>query len=266
MSVAVRTPLFVPRRGESLAREAFLDRMRDALVDPRFIFLASPGDHLTSLDESGHGAVITHNASLIGRKTVLGKGIAVTFDGTSHFSTAPDNDRLSFNVAGLTDLPLTVFAHLNVTDTAARRLIISKFNNTAATSEWEFFVEADDHMAAIIRDQSLTQNTSRLADAAVTQGSWHTLAMTYDGSGGALAGNGITFYQDGVLVASTPTNNASYVAMENLGGVLEIGTDTGGTLRFFAGSMAVVTVAGGVRSAAELLNLTNLCRDYFGAF
>ncbi len=59
-------------------------------------------------------------------------------------------------------------------------------------------------------------------------GSWHHLAVTYDGRGGATAANGITIYIDGVAVPVTRINNPAYVAMENLTAPLQIGRESNG--------------------------------------
>lgn len=76
-----------------------------------------------------------------------------------------------------------------------------------------------------LRDQSAqasavvytTTNYSALA------GTWHHLAVTYDGRGGATAAAGLTLYLDGVAVPVGRDTAAGYVAMENLAAPLVIG-------------------------------------------
>ena len=68
-----------------------------------------------------------------------------------------------------------------------------------------------------LRDAS-AKATASVYTAAVRRrciGSWHHLAVTYDGRGGATAANGLTIYIDGVAAPVTRINNPAYVAMEN---------------------------------------------------
>ena len=71
-----------------------------------------------------------------------------------------------------------------------------------------------------LRDTSAqaTASVYTSASQAALIGSWHHLAVTYDGRGGATAADGLTFYIDGVAVPVTRINNPAYVAMENLTG------------------------------------------------
>jgi len=81
-----------------------------------------------------------------------------------------------------------------------------------------------------IYDESADALTTRTSNSAVSVG-LHFIVVTYDGTGGASAGNGMTMYVDGVAVASSAGNNGSYVAMENLSASVFVGafTGTGGT-------------------------------------
>lgn len=262
MSLAVHRVLYHEnRRGESIARQAFLNDLRVALVDPRFIWVPGISDHLTSLDESGNEALITHNSTLISRKSTLGKGLAVTLDGSTAYATTPDAGRYSFNLIGLTDLPFTIVALCNVTDTAAARTILSKF--ATSNREWQFLLDANDLLTLILTDESAGVAPQRASDAAVTQASWRLFGVTYDGSGGATALDGVALYDNGAALASTATNNAAYVAMENLTQQVAVGMRAAAALPY-SGSMALVALAAGARSAAEMADIANLVKDYFG--
>ena len=61
---------------------------------------------------------------------------------------------------------------------------------------------------------------------AALAGSWHHLAITYDGRGGATAAAGVTIYIDGLPVAVTRINHQAYVAMEHLTIPLSIGRES----------------------------------------
>ena len=76
-----------------------------------------------------------------------------------------------------------------------------------------------------LRDSSANAVVSAytLASQSALVGSWHHLAVTYDGRGGASAAAGLAIYIDGVPVPVTRNNNAAYVSMENLAAPLQIG-------------------------------------------
>ena len=74
-----------------------------------------------------------------------------------------------------------------------------------------------------MRDRSVGAVVNRGSDANPTQGVWHHYVMTCDGTGGATAADGITFYEDGAVFDSTAANNGSYVGMENQSAVLGLG-------------------------------------------
>jgi hypothetical protein len=111
---------------------------------------------------------------------------------------------------------------------------------------------------------ALNQDTVRSSDAAITQGSWRLFGATYSAAtGGATAGNDISLYQDGAVIASTPTNNASYVAMGDKGGPVEIGSIIAHTAHFMDGSLALIAVCQKALSAADHAAIAALCRRYF---
>ena len=158
----------------------------------------------------------------------------------------------------------SLVALINVTATAAQRDIVVKFDAAGTLREWAFDVDSADKLVLNIFDESVDIIASRTSDSAITMGSWRVFGASYDGTGGATAANGITLHQDGVVIASTATNNASYVAMENLALVVEIGSQNVGAANFFDGSMALVAVCAGALTTAKHLAITHLCRRFFG--
>lgn len=248
-----------------LTRAQFRSRLIQAMGgDVRFLWMPKANDAtIITSEETSIGRIGTPDATVAARLSKLGLGYQQSFNGTDQYISYPDTADMSFNTAGTTDLPVSFIALANVTDTAAQRTLISKFNNTTG-NEWTFDVlGTNDCLRLLLADSSAAAFAIRTADAAVTQGSWHLFAATYDGTGGATAANGIALYQDGVAVASTATNNASYVAMENLAGAVEIGSLGVHTLNFMSGSLALVAVAN-VGAALKMVAITRLVQRYFG--
>lgn len=62
-----------------------------------------------------------------------------------------------------------------------------------------------------------------VADNALNVG-WHFVGATYEGTGGVTAANDIKLYTAGVLVSSSATNEANYVAMENTAATVTMGS------------------------------------------
>lgn len=237
-------------------------RLLPILGDTRLLWMPRPGDATTALTtETSAGRVVTYDATVAARLSSLGRGYAQTFDGAANYGTTPDTADLSFG-NGTTDQAFSIVALANVTDTAASRRLVAK--NAASNQEWVFGIGGSDLLTLLIGDQSAGVSAFRLANGAATQGSWRLFGGTYDGTGGATAANGMTLYQDGAVIASVATNDAGYVAMENLAAAVEIGSDTAHTANFMQGSLALVAVCAKALTAADHAAIFAVCRRYFG--
>jgi len=145
------------------------------------------------------------------------------FDGTDDFVSVADNDDLSFG-DGSSDSPFSISAWINPVD-ATNFTIVSKgvFNTDA---EYIFQLDGDDKLFFSLYDESVN-NTFEGAyfNTALTslQDSWFHVCATYNGVGGTSANAGVKLYIDGVEKSTTLIGGGTYVAMENLGGELEIG-------------------------------------------
>jgi len=145
------------------------------------------------------------------------------FDGTDHFVSVADNDDLSFG-SGSSDTPFSISAWINPVD-ATNFTIVSKgvFNTDA---EYILQLDGSDKLYLGLYDESV-DNTYEGAyfNTALTsyQNSWFHVCATYNGVGGTSANAGIKLYIDGVEKSTSLTGGGTYVAMENLGGELEIG-------------------------------------------
>ena len=109
-----------------------------------------------------------------------------------------------------------------------------KYGTSGTIAEWQLTFQSG-ALRLLCRDNSATVNMSRLQDTASSLEVWHFYVATYDGSGGASAANGITIYVDGAVSASTATNDASYVAMENQTEVVTLGEFSSAGGSFFVG-------------------------------
>jgi len=150
---------------------------------------------------------------------------ALYFDGSNDYIEVADDDKLSFT-DGTDDLPFSISAWVKMED-ASDFAIVSK---SGASDEWIFYTSAGDDLRLWTRDGS--SNTSFVdTDTALTayEGEWVHVAATYGGAGPnsatAFAANmdSATLFVNGVAVASTATNNASYAGMSDTSQPVYIG-------------------------------------------
>lgn len=255
-------PIMMKSRSRRMTRRWLRRRLLNILGDCRLLWLPRAGDTtVNQTDETGAGRVLTYDATVAARLSSLGRGMAQAFDGSTNYGTTPDTANLSFGT-GTADQPVSFVVLANVTDTASPRNLLSKYGGLGS-GEWIFQISAADKLFLGLYDDSANVNTPRFSDAAISQGAWHLYGATYDGTGGATAANGITLYQDGAVIASTATNNASYVAMEHLAAPLEIGSIIAHTANFFSGSLALAAVCARALTAADHAALTVLMRQFF---
>lgn len=242
-------------------RERFLGNLLAITGDTRLLWTPRSTDTTTSTDESLNAATLTADATMASQLTALGNGYARTFDGAANYLTTPDRADLSFG-SGTADQAFSLLALVNVTDTAFARDLVTK--NGASNAEWTWRVLSTDAAALFLTDQSVGTSPHNDTNAAITQGAWTLLGVTYSGVGGATAASGITHYVNGLAVASTATNSGTYVATENLAAPVEIGSDTTHTANFFQGQMALLAVVAGALSASQMWSLKRLCNAFYG--
>jgi len=165
----------------------------------------------------------------------------VKFNGTDEEADSPDATYWSRG-DGTTDSAFSIGAWVNFPAATARQTILSKNKSTtgATAREWIFDVEADETFRLMIRDESAAVQPFRKANNVLVADVWHLLVATYDGTGGTTAANGIVMYDNGAVAASTATNDASYVAMENTTALVNLGFVIGASanVELYAGFMA----------------------------
>lgn len=243
-------------------RERFLGNLLAIMGDTRLLWTPKAADTTGATDESLNARAITWDATVASRLSALGLGYAQSFNGSSQYGTIADQANLSFG-NGTTDQAFSVVVLANVTDTALTRVLVSKWA-PSAVREWNFRILTTDTLSLTLEDQSAAVAPVRTSNSAITQGTPTLYGATYDGTGGATAANGIILYQNGLSIASTATNNASYVAMEDTTAAVEIGTQDTHTANFLDGSLALVGVCAGVLSAAQMWAIKKLVNAFFG--
>lgn len=239
------------------------NQLRTTLTDPRLILLwrkwtlttvSTPDDYYYTIDFSGNSNhTYLATASWTQATHQVAQGNIWTADcGGARYGIIADADTLSFGNSS-TDSAFSVAAWAYFNATGSTQVIARKGASAASAREWSFAFTSTSKSQAALSDASQNVTVSRAVDTGLSVG-WHFVAYTYDGGGGATAANGITMYVDGVSVASTATNNANYVAMENLAQYVGVGADNaGGTL--FANELAAILVDAAEWTAGEVLEL-----------
>lgn len=147
----------------------------------------------------------------------------VALNGTDEEADTPDAAIWSPG-DGANDSPMSIGAWVKVTGGVAS-VILARFDNTSAAEvrEWRFMVDSNNKVEFQVFDESGNAGATRISDAAITASVWEFVVATYDGTGGADAMgtsgavvDNATIYVNGAVVASTASDNGSYVAMEDL--------------------------------------------------
>lgn len=207
------------------------------LGDPERAPMYSPIGESTFLTKSYPGLVdklFTWSEVLAGFATIPGRQGSVpviTFNGTDEEADTPD---AAFWTRALAKF--SVGAWVRLTD-ATSSAILAKYTTATDRREWVFWLDAADKLQLIIYDEDdvATPNASidSEADTALTQDVWVFVVATYDGTADA---SGINLYQDGVLVASTDTDDPNFASMRDTAAVVELAMADGAS--FFDGVIA----------------------------
>jgi len=167
-----------------------------------------------------------------------------------------DNDVYSFG-DGTDDSPFSIAAWIYNDGSNGYQIIVSK-NGSATTSydEW-YFALVNQKLYLILYDKNANAYRFKITDSTISTG-WHLVVATYDGSGGTSAADKITLYVDDVDTASTTGSVGTYVAMENLDGLVRIGAgfySSGVLAYYFRDKIDNVMIFDKELSASEVLSL-----------
>lgn len=242
----------------------------DCLTAPKLIvnWKGTAAANSTESDWSGN----TNTATYKGTTTadIIYKGFCKVFDpdGTDDYLSIADSDTLSFNDAAGGAVSMGGWVY--VANGTGTQQIISKWVATsgAEAREWQLTLASDETVRFYIYDESADKFAYVTTDAGLAVG-WHFIVVTYDGTGGANALTGANYvcYVDGVAVADTPTNDADYVAQENLTGVVTISGRNGASAyeNLFLGDMGVLFVSGEELSAATIWKMYVRTKGYYNS-
>ena len=261
---------FIPGPGSRLARAGtpvgdqkrneFLHNLEHILGDSRLIWLPKKGDTTTTTNASRHARTLSYDASVASRRSLVGSGVAIEFDGTDDEADTPDQGNLSFG-DGAVDQAFSVFALVNLDDSTSS-VVLSKFDTSAGQEEWLFELDASDRPRFALYDDSASARIGRLDATALAQSAWKLLVATYDGS---RASTGMRLYLDGARVDDTDDNVGTYTAMENGTELVALGyrQAAGAKENFFDGKMALVGLAAKELSEEEVWVLKEAVNGYF---
>ena len=239
------------------------------MTDPRFLNLQceDPGaGTMTDVSGQGHNGIyqgsMTHGDRIKG-----GMGWLIDLDGIDDCIILGDHDDFSFGNS-TNDEAVTFFGMIEIVSNGINQRLISKYDNSTGVEKREYVLSVDEneHLRLSLYDESANVGCSRFTDGVISDGN-HTFIITYSGAGGATAANGIIIYIDGVLASSTPSNNASYVAMENITTSCRIGCFEGsvGTLDgFFLGDIGCIGIDGSEWSEFDAHRFHQLCKGLYG--
>lgn len=118
-------------------------------------------------------------------------------------------------------LPFSVGCWVNLVDTQANGFL-SKYDTVSNTREWVFYSGTLRKLRLQLFDESVSGNPAifTTSDTELPAGVLLFLVGTFSGSDDAV---GINLYQNGALLPSTDTENASFVALEDLSGKVKLG-------------------------------------------
>jgi hypothetical protein len=239
------------------------------MTDPRLLNLQceDPGAGIMT-DASGQGHDGTYQGSMTtGDRVKKGMGWLLDFDGTNDYISFVDHNDFSFG-NGINDEQYTWFTVVEIIDSIIYQKIFSKNNAQTGSQSREYFLDITDSRKIRVyqQDESSNKLCTRITDVALTSG-FHSVTITSPGDGGATAMNNVKIYVDGELVASTATNDAEYVAMENTSTPFLIGAlygVSGTPEKYMEGDIALLGLDGSEWSAYDVHRFHQLCKGLYG--
>jgi len=235
-------------------RGEFYAAMLAILGDCRLLWTPDSADTTTSTTKDRYAATITWDATIAARKSTLGSGLALGFDGAANEGDIPDNDRYSFG-NGAVDSAFSLLALANPTLGTTVRSLIGK---ESAALEWWWCIGADETLRLRLGDASAAADMGQISDAAITVGAWSLLGATYDGS---RAPTGVSLFQNAAKLASSASVTGTYVAMENGASLIQIGNRQADL--FWADSMAMLAITAKALTIDEQWAIKALVNGYF---
>ncbi len=164
------------------------------------------GTLLADLSKKGHHGTLVGSPPW--KNTPLGHNV-LDFVPNDYVEVADHPDFTFGN--GVTDSPFSVSAWIYM-DSAANFQIVNKW--AADNCEWRLFFSSSRVFFQIFSLNG-TNFQGRRYNTALSTGQWYHIVLTYDGSGGATAHDGMKIYVDGVKRDDSDSNSGTYVAIDN---------------------------------------------------
>jgi len=190
----------------------------------------------------------------------------VDVNGSTQYFTMADHD--DFTLAGTN---FTICGWVYVTPGSSVQTVLAKWNETTGSEarEYQFTVQGNESIRFQAYDESADVQAYRQSTRTMAVG-WHHIAVTYDsalGSGATFA-TALRFYIDGVSAGlGTANNNASFVDMENLTTVPQVGANIkadGAAGNFFLGKFGQFFLTKVTLSATQIWQNFMKTRGYYG--
>lgn len=237
-------------------RDEFLAAVQAILGDTRLLWTPKSTDTTTATEDSRHADTITWDATVAARLSTLGSGLAQDFDGTNDQGDTTDSDVHRFG-DGAVDQPMSVLALFNPDVVNETDYLFTKSSSTTA-QEWEFWIHSSGIMEFHVFDESASA-TLDVASGSLTAGAYNFMCATYDGSG---AKTGLSMYKNGVLSTNRGLGG-TYVAMEDTGGIINIGARFSTKAGFFNGKIALIGLCAKALTIEEVWAIKALCNSFF---
>ena len=223
--------------------EQALDEFRKSILaisgDVRLLWLPKITDTTTTTDSSLNARTFTYDATIATRRTALGSGVTVDFDGTDDEADVPDADNLSFGNSTVDEALSIVMLCKPDANNAAYSLLAKE--NSSSAEECNFGLNSSGHLVTTLTDESATATI--IGTYATPVGtSWILLGSTYDGS---RAATGISNYANGAAVTTAASGAGTYVAMENTAALVHLGARYTTKAQFFNGNIAFAVLVAG---------------------
>ena len=246
-------------------RDEFISKLHAIIGGPdnmRLLWLPKMSDTTTTTSAEKDARTFTYAVSIAAKKSQLGSGVAVAFDGAADYATVPDADDFSFG-NDVADAPFSIVGLVKTTASGTAKSILDK-RNAGAAREWEYKVDATTgfHASQLYSLAAATNIIGRVTGADIT-GSWKLLSMTYDGTRGE---SGLSNFTGSARsdAGTAGANPLSYVAMTPGTAVVTLGCRASDTpSQFFLGSMALVMLVARQLYQDEIAAITYGCNGFF---
>lgn len=148
---------------------------------------------------------------------------SVELDGIDAFVEVADADNLSFG-NGTTDSPFSISFWTKIAPTSQLTNVFLGKDSSSPNREYAIGMFAGSRkIRFFIKNQGGNNQQSIDSTNTISDNTWYHIVVTYDGSGGSNAADGMTIYINGNAETPTNVNKQSYTAMNNTSANFTIG-------------------------------------------